>query len=150
MKFIMYLLLPILLLGCNDVDEITDVDDVLSQQETDDLQFLKEEEKLARDVYLFSYDLYGQKIFKNISNSEQTHMNSVSVIMKKYGIADFSLAERGKFSNDDLQDLYIDLVNIASISIEDALIVGATIEDLDINDLNAFIENTNHSDIEII
>jgi len=75
-------------------------------------------------------------------------MNSVTVIMEKYGIADLSLTERGKFSNNVLQVLYNDLTKMASKSIEDALIVGATIEDLDINDLNAFIENTNHSDIE--
>ena len=144
------MLVSVLLIGCNDSDEITDVDDTLSKQEMEDLQFLKEEEKLARDVYLFSYDLYGQNIFKNISNSEQSHMNSVSVIMEKYGIKDLSLTDRGKFSNSVLQNLYNDLTSLASKSIEDALIVGATIEDLDINDLNAFIENTNHSDVEVM
>ena len=147
MKFILYLLLPVLLLGC-DSDEITDVVDMLSKQEMEDLQFLKEEEKLARDVYLFSYDLYGQNIFKNISNSEQSHMNSVSIIMEKYGIEDLSLTERGKFSNSVLQNLYDDLTSLASKSMEEALLVGATIEDLDINDLNEFIENTNHLNIE--
>ncbi len=147
MKFIMYLLLPVLLIGCNDSDEITDVDDTLSKQEMEDLQFLKEEEKLARDVYLFSYDLYGQNIFKNISNSEQSHMNSVSVIMEKYGIKDLSFDERGKFSNLELQQLYDDLVDLSKISLENALTVGATVEDLDINDLNNFISNADHQDM---
>ncbi len=146
----MYLLLPILVLGCNDSDEIINVDDTLSKQEVEDLQFLKEEEKLARDVYLFSYDLYGQNIFSNIANSEQSHMNSVSIILEKYDIADLSFEERGKFSNDVLQNLYDDLTSLASKSIEDALIVGATIEDLDINDLNEFINNTNHSDVAVM
>lgn len=147
MKFIMYLLLPVLLIGCNDSDEITDVDDTLSKQEMEDLQFLKEEEKLARDVYLFSYDLYGQNIFKNISNSEQSHINSVSVIMEKYGIKDLSFDERGKFSNLELQQLYDDLVDLSNISLENALTVGATVEDLDINDLNNFISNADHQDM---
>jgi len=70
MKKIMIILISVLFLGCNNSDEIDTVDDSLSIQEKEDLQFLKEEEKLARDVYLYSYDLYGQKIFKNISNSE--------------------------------------------------------------------------------
>lgn len=143
----MYLLLPVLLIGCNDSDEITDVDDTLSKQEMEDLQFLKEEEKLARDVYLFSYDLYGQNIFKNISNSEQSHINSVSVIMEKYGIKDLSFDERGKFSNLELQQLYDDLVDLSKISLENALTVGATVEDLDINDLNNFISNADHQDM---
>lgn len=147
MKFIMYLLLPVLLIGCNDSDEMTDVDDTISKQEIENLQFLKEEEKLARDVYLFSYDLYGQNIFKNISNSEQSHMNSVSVIMEKYGIKDLSFDERGKFSNLELQQLYDDLVDLSKISLENALTVGATVEDLDINDLNNFISNADHQDM---
>lgn len=147
MKFIMYLLLPILFLGCNDSDEIEDVDNALSKQEMEDLQFLKEEEKLARDVYLYSYDLYGQNIFKNISNSEQSHMNSVTIILKKYGVEDLSLADRGDFSNTVLQSLYDDLTNLALESLEGALIAGATIEDLDINDINSFIGNTRFQDI---
>ena len=147
MKFIMYLLLPILFLGCNDSDEIEDVDDTLSKQEVEDLQFLKEEEKLARDVYLYAYDLYGEKIFNNISNSEQSHMNSVSVILEKYNVTDLSLEERGKFTNEDLQNLYNELIDLASNSLEDALIAGATVEDLDINDINNFIGNTRFQDI---
>lgn len=148
MKSIMYLLIALLVLGCNDSDEEISNGDDLSQQEIDNLQFLKEEEKLARDVYLFSYDLYGEQIFKNISNSEQSHINSASVILEKYNIQDLSFEERGKFSNDILQELYNDLTDLASKSLEDALIAGATIEDLDINDLNNFIINTTHEDIE--
>ena len=144
----MYILLPILFLGCNDSEEIEEVYDILSKQEIEDLQFLKEEEKMARDVYLFSYDLYGQNIFKNISNSEQSHMNSVTAIIEKYGIEDLSLEGRGSFSNKVLQNLYDDLTTLASESLEGALIAGATIEDFDINDINNFIENTRFQDVE--
>jgi hypothetical protein len=144
----MYLLVTILLLGCNNTDDEIEKIDFLSEQEIKDLQFLKEEEKLARDVYLYSYDLYNQNIFKNISNSEQSHMNNVTIILEKYNIEDLSFEERGKFSNESLQKLYDDLVELAKKSIEDALTVGATIEDLDINDLNNFILNTDHQDIE--
>jgi len=148
MKYLMYILLPILFLGCNDSEEIEEVYDILSKQEIEDLQFLKEEEKMARDVYLFSYDLYGQNIFKNISNSEQSHMNSVTTILEKYGIEDLSLEGRGSFSNKVLQNLYDDLTTLASESLEGALIAGATIEDFDINDINNFIENTRFQDVE--
>jgi hypothetical protein len=148
MKKLILILIVAAFVGCDSSDDEEDVLDELLQQEIEDLQFLKEEEKLARDVYLFSYDLYAQQIFKNISNSEQSHMNSVSVILEKYNIQDLSLDERGKFSNDILQKLYNDLTDLGSKSLEDALIAGATIEDLDINDLNRFIINTNHEDIE--
>ena len=148
MKFTMYLLVTILFLGCNNTDDEIEKIDFLSEQEIKDLQFLKEEEKLARDVYLYSFDLYNQNIFKNISNSEQSHMNNVTIILEKYNIEDLSFEERGKFSNENLQKLYDDLVDLAKKSMEDALIVGATIEDLDINDLNNFILNTDHQDVE--
>lgn len=148
MKSLMYVWMFILILGCNDSDEIIETGNALSVQEVEDLQYMKEEEKLARDVYLFSYELYGQMLFKNISNSEQSHMNHVSVIMKKYNVEDVSLEERGQFSNLILQELYDDLVDQSSGSVEDALIVGATIEDLDIKDLNNAISNTDHQDIE--
>lgn len=148
MKYIMQFLVMILLLGCNDsTDEIDNVDS-LSDQEIENLQFLKEEEKLARDVYLYSFDLYSQNIFKNISNSEQSHMNSVTVILNKYNIQDLSLEERGKFSNELLQELYDDLTELSERSLEDALVAGATVEDLDINDINSFILNTHHQDVE--
>lgn len=148
MKSIMTLLIIILLLGCNDSNDETDTHDSLSVQEIEDLQFLKEEEKLARDVYLFSFDLYGHQIFNNISRSEQMHMNNVTVILEKYNIQDLSFETRGEFSNDILQELYNDLTGLASISLEDALVAGATVEDLDINDLNNFIINTNHQNIK--
>jgi len=148
MKFIMQLLIVILLLGCDDSNDEIDNRESLSNQEIENLQFLKEEEKLARDVYLYSFDLYNQNIFKNISNSEQSHMNSVTVIMNKYNIQDLSFEERGKFSNELLQELYDHLTELSERSLEDALIAGATVEDLDINDLNNFILNTDHQDVE--
>jgi len=147
MKNLMYLMLLTLILSCSDDNETEELNESLSNQEIENLQFLKEEEKLARDVYLFSYDLYTQNIFKNIANSEQSHMNSVSVLIEKYNIQDLSLDERGKFSNSELQKLYDDLTSLATKSIEDALIVGATIEDLDINDLNNFVSNSDHQDM---
>lgn len=148
MKKIILILLVGTIASCNNSDEIDNIIDELTKQETENLQFIKEEEKLARDVYLFSYDLYQNNIFINIANSEQTHMDAVSVIMNKYNIEDLSLNGSGKFSNEILQNLYDELVGLASQSIEKALIVGATIEDLDINDLNDFILNASHSDVE--
>ena len=144
----MQFLILILLFGCDDSNDEIDIGDSLSNQGIENLQFLKEEEKLARDVYLYSFDLYNQNIFKNISNSEQSHMNSVTVILNKYNIQDLSFEERGKFSNNLLQELYDSLTELSEKSLEDALVAGATVEDLDINDLNTFILNTDHQDVE--
>lgn len=118
-----------------------------TQAEIDDLKFLREEEKLARDVYLFSYYKYQISIFDNISQSEQKHMDSVLNLMNKYGIPDSASTEIGVFNNADLQTLYASLIAQSNLSSVDALRVGATIEDLDINDIDDFIRNTTKSDI---
>jgi hypothetical protein len=119
----------------------------LTQAEIDDLKFLREEEKLARDVYLFSFNKYQVSIFDNISQSEQKHMNSVLNLMNKYGIQDSASSEIGVFNNPDLQSLYTSLTTQSTISLVEALKVGATIEDLDINDIDVFIGNTTKSDL---
>ncbi|MBK8348343.1 MAG: DUF2202 domain-containing protein [Saprospiraceae bacterium] len=48
--------------------------------------FLRQEEKLAHDVYVYAYDKYGITIFNNISNSEQTHINNMTDLLAKYNI----------------------------------------------------------------
>ena len=119
----------------------------LSQAEINDLKFLREEEKLARDVYLYSYNKYQLNIFDNISQSEQKHMNSVLNLMNKYGIPDSASTEIGVFNNPDLQKLYNSLTLQANISSVEALKAGATIEDLDINDIDNFTANTIKSNL---
>lgn len=114
----------------------------LTQAEINDLKFLREEEKLARDVYLFAYNKHQAALFNNISQSEQTHMNSVLSLMNKYGIPDSASTEIGVFNNTDLQTLYNSLTKQADISLVEALKAGATIEDLDINDIDDFTVNT--------
>jgi len=119
----------------------------LSQAEINDLKFLREEEKLARDVYLYSYDKYQLMIFDNISQSEQRHMNSVLNLLNKYGIPDSASTEKGVFKNPDLQKLYTSLTKQADISSVEALKAGATIEDLDINDIDNFTANSTKPDL---
>lgn len=131
----------------NDTSVINQNLTTLSQEEIDDLLFLREEEKLARDVYLFSYDKYQASIFNNIAQSEQSHMDSVLNLLNLYGIEDSASTERGIFNNADLQDLYNTLTKQSDISLIEALKIGATIEDLDINDIDDFIVNTNKTNI---
>lgn len=63
-------------------------DDVGEGQSTDEygLRFMIEEEKLARDVYLYLYEQWGTRIFSNIGASEQKHMDAVQNLMNNYNI----------------------------------------------------------------
>ena len=133
--------------SCSDDETIEVQTETLSQQEKDDLKFSREEEKLARDVYLFSYDKYGETIFNSIAQSEQQHMDQVLVLLNTYQLIDPASTERGVFANQILQGLYNDLTMLSDISLVEALKVGAIIEDLDINDLDLLESNTTKTDI---
>ena len=114
----------------------------ISEQVKNDLIQLREEEKLARDVYLYLYTQWGQWIFLNIAKSEQQHMDAVSSLLEKYQIDDPVDPDiQGVFEDQHLQGLYDDLITVGRISGEDALYVGATIEDLDIFDIYEMMLN---------
>ncbi|WP_129410066.1 DUF2202 domain-containing protein [Marinitoga lauensis] len=125
--------------------------ETLSASEIDGLLQMREEEKLARDVYLTLYDTWGIQTFYNIAQSEQTHMNAVKTILDKYEIEDpITDYTVGVFKNEELQKLYYDLVAEGNKSAIDALKVGATIEDLDIYDLDKLLEETDNQDIKLV
>ncbi|MEZ5232041.1 MAG: DUF2202 domain-containing protein [Acidimicrobiales bacterium] len=108
----------------------------LSADEVASLVWMREEEKLARDVYTTLGELWGVQIFDNIAASEQSHTDAVLRLLDAYGIADPAAgAPVGVFSDPALQQLHDELVAKGSLSLTDALAVGATIEDLDIVDL---------------
>ena len=98
-----------------------------------DLAFLREEEKLARDVYLELESVWGSMIFQNISQAEQQHMDQVAIRLAALGLPDpMTDNTLGVFNNQVLADLYAELVSQGKLSETEALVVGATIEDLDI------------------
>jgi hypothetical protein len=108
----------------------------LSEAIKADLRTLREEEKLARDVYLTLYDRWGLKIHSNISAAEQTHMDGVAAVLAAYGLADPVTTDQvGTFTDPAMADLYAKLVATGLASSDASLAVGATIEDLDISDI---------------
>lgn len=111
------------------------------------LEFMREEEKLARDVYLHFNNLYGQNVFTNIASSEQTHMDSVLNLMYIYNVEDTSTGVEGTFNNTDLQDLYDALIEMGSPSLADAYLAAALIEETDIRDIEVFSEGIEAEDI---
>ena len=125
----------------------TDID--LSEEEIADLLFMREEEKLARDVYAYLYTQWNLPVFQSIAQSEQNHMDSILELLDAYGLEDpVAQTASGEFVNSDLQGLYDSLIARGEQSLEDALRVGALIEEVDILDLVDAIEHTDKADIE--
>ena len=119
----------------------------LSPEETAAMIFMREEEKLARDVYNALYEIWGQPTFTNIASSEQMHMDEIKLLLDRYSLADPAL-EPGSFSNSDLVVLYDQLVAQGSVSLAEAIKVGAAIEEIDILDLQERLAQTDNADIQ--
>jgi hypothetical protein len=113
----------------------------LTPAETETLLFVREEEKMARDVYLTLYNKWGTKVFQNIATrSEQTHMDVMGGLINTYGLVDPVLDNTvGAFTDPAILALYQDLVMQGSFSLLDGLKVGGFVEEFDINDLQEAI-----------
>jgi len=124
----------------------------LSEAEQASLVKMRQEEKLARDVYLSLQLQWGLRVFANIARSEQRHMDMVALLLERYGIEDPASDDTiGVFTDEAFNELYTQLVETGNLSIEDALKVGATIEDLDIFDLEEALTNDiDNADIAMI
>jgi len=121
----------------------------LAEQEVADLLHLRQEEKLARDTYQALYAVWGVRTFSNIAASEQRHVDAILTLLAAYGIADpLPDDAAGTFLDPEIQGLYEALVTAGSQSLVDALRVGATIEDLDIADLDVALASTDKPDLQ--
>ena len=119
----------------------------LNSEEAAALLFMREEEKLARDVYTALYATWKLPTFQNIASSEQTHMDQIGLLLTRYNLPD-PAKTTGVFTDANLQALYTKLVAQGNLSIADALKVGGAIEEIDIKDLQTRLAQTDNADIQ--
>jgi len=121
----------------------------LTTQEKNDLIFMREEEKLARDVYLTLHEIWGTPVFANIATSEQQHMDAILNLLNTYKLPDPTVGKLvGEFVNAELQALYDALIARGKESALEALMVGGVIEETDIEDLTAAMATSRLSNID--
>ena len=123
----------------------------LSKAEKKEVLFMLEEEKLARDVYLAMYEKWGHHSFDHISASEERHLQSILVIAKENDLkipSSITKNEKGKFNNKKLQSLYDELITDGNQSLIEALKVGAKVEEIDINDLEKALAQTENETLQ--
>jgi len=124
--------------------------EALSPAETGQILYLREEEKLARDVYRALFAANGDRAFANIAGAEQRHMDDVKLLLDRYGLADPASAVAGEFKDARLASLYTDLVARGKVSLVEALKVGATIEDLDLSDVGKALDAADNRDVDAV
>lgn len=113
-----------------------------SPDPTKDALYMLEEERLAMEVYQAFFEKWEHHTFQNIAQAEGRHLEKVKNLLSELNPGlDLSSDDtnRGVYKNVDLQNLYNDLVKRGSISLLNALKVGAEIEEMNINDLEASI-----------
>jgi len=123
----------------------------LSSAEEAELVFMREEEKLARDVYQTLASRWQLPIFANIAKGEQNHMNSVLKVLDLYGVADPVVDDSiGAFTNPELGQAFVELTAKGDVSLVDALSVGALIEEIDIEDLAEMMAIATNDHVKLI
>ncbi len=105
----------------------------LSQEEADGIIFMRQEEKVARDVYTILGQTWNLKIFENIKMAEQKHMDAVQRLIIKYNLTDPVISDEvGVFADPAFQQMFDEFVLQGQQSITEAMLVGQTIEEDDI------------------
>lgn len=122
----------------------------LTVRESEGISFIREEEKVARDLYQSFYEGTALGIFQDTARSEQSHMDSVTVLLDKYSLHDPVKASRGTFVNQTMQETYDRLLTQGKTSADDSLKAAATFEEISIVDLETQIAITDKADIKTI
>lgn len=123
----------------------------ISDLERASLIFMREEEKLAHDVYQKLNNTWNKPVFANIAESENTHACAVLNLLNRYNIPDpVGTNGPGVFTNTTLQHLYDSLSVAGVVSLVQGLTVGAAIEEIDIRDLKNALLDVDNADIEFV
>lgn len=144
------LVISSIFMGCDNDDTASIINNqdsiAIPLEDQKALLFMLEEEKLARDTYSYLDELWGVNQFANIQNSEQSHLDAVGNLLDGFGI-EHTMLPKGEFVNQEIQDLYDTFIEDGALNLKEALKVGATIEDLDIVDLENYINATSNATI---
>jgi len=121
-----------------------------TEPEAAGLLFMREEEKMARDVYAYMYAKYNLPVFGNITKSENAHMLAVLRLITAFKITDNGNNNPGEYTNTHIKDLYQQLITMGDISLVDALKVGVLIEQTDISDLEKELLTVQNASIKTV
>ena len=115
----------------------------ISEAEVKHVITMRQGEKLARDVYLKFHDRWAMDIFDRIAGSEQRHMDAIGRVIEAQDMTDpVSEDTPGTYEDPAFEAMYIDLTGAGQDTYVEALKTGAFIEELDIQDLQTCLKDT--------
>lgn len=122
--------------------------DQLRPIEAEKLRFMRQEEKLARDVYLSLYATWKEAAFKENANAEQQHMDLIKKLLNRYGVADPIIDDSiGVFEDKNFDMLFRSMTEAGNKSMVDALKVSAAVEEIDIDELQESVAESKNEDL---
>ncbi|MDI3314422.1 MAG: DUF2202 domain-containing protein [Mycobacterium sp.] len=121
----------------------------LSDAERAGLVLLREEERVARDLYRRFHQAWGMPIFGNIAASEQRHYDAIGRLLKRYSVPDPSVGRPpGVYADTELQNAYDMWLARGLSSAEEAFAVGIELETGDIADLSVAMHGSDQAAIQ--
>lgn len=121
----------------------------LTPQERQSLIYVREAEKMARDLYLGMYQAWGLSVFKSTSAEEQDHVDAMLELFGIYALSD-PLAARdvpGTYLNQNITSMHSSLFSQGIRSKKDGLKACALQEEINILDLDLAMKSTQKPDI---
>ena len=114
-----------------------------------DLQFMREEERLAGDLYQLFAERYPEAtVFANIAKSEDQHFTAVGRQLDNFSIDDPSAGlEPGDYAFAELDELYATLAAQGE-TLDGAIKAGIAVEEEDIADLEAALARDSSDPVE--
>lgn len=123
----------------------------LTENEAAELQFMREEEQMAHDLYVVWSDMYSLPVFGNIAQAEETHASEVQFLIDRYQIQTDNIGNLSAgFGDPTIQSLSASLAEQGNLSLTDALKAGVVIEEQDISDLDKALANTTREDLIVV
>lgn len=114
-----------------------------SAQLATELNYLRQEEKLAHDLYVLADSLYGAQQFGNIAQAEVHHGQAINSLLAGYSMADPNAGQaEGVFTDPQIQKTYNELAARIRQSQDEAAQVGILAEKTDIADLKKTIDSS--------
>ena len=121
----------------------------VSHADQTNLLFMREEEKMARDLYVEMHRLWGASVFRSIAGEKQEHMDAMARLLTRYQLPDPVGADvPGKYLNTALATLYQTLMQQGKQSLDEALRASALQEEIIILDLDVSMKATTQTDIK--
>ncbi len=114
------------------------------------LQFLREEEKVAHNVYEVLYAIWNEPSFLEIMSEEAEHMEVLKHLLKQKDIPDpleGIETDNGIFTRPALKKMFEDLTAQGARSVTEAYKVAAIFEETDIRDLTNRFNATQDPDV---